>query len=99
MRQVIEAIDGPIYLNLCLISGASCDRKGFCPAHPIWGEAQEAMLSVLDKSIVGELAVQASARSSRDNETILHSPELGVGGKAVSHSQRPARREEKHSHH
>src|ERR1035438_7916396 len=31
MREVIEAIDGPIYINLCLISGASCERKAYCP--------------------------------------------------------------------
>jgi DNA-binding IscR family transcriptional regulator len=56
IRKVIEAIDGPIYLNICLLSGASCKRKTYCPAHPIWVQAQEAMLAVLDTSTVAELA-------------------------------------------
>jgi DNA-binding IscR family transcriptional regulator len=63
MREVIEAIDGPIYINLCLISGASCDRKSYCPAHPFWTKAQEAMLSVLNGAIIADLAAQASAPS------------------------------------
>jgi len=58
IRQVIEAIDGPICLNLCLMSGASCSRKPYCPAHPIWFKAQEAMLAVLDQATVTELAGQ-----------------------------------------
>ncbi len=65
MRQVIEAIDGPIYINLCMISGASCDRKSYCPAHPFWSKAQEAMLSVLDSAIVADLAAEASAPPPR----------------------------------
>jgi Rrf2 family protein len=56
IRQVIEAIDGPICLNLCLVHGASCSRKSFCPAHPIWERAQEAMLGVLNAATVAELA-------------------------------------------
>jgi Rrf2 family protein len=60
IRTVIEAIDGPICLNICLISGASCTRKSFCPAHPIWASAQEAMLGVLNTARVADLAVQAA---------------------------------------
>jgi Rrf2 family protein len=61
IRAVIEAIDGPICLNVCLVSGASCSRKPYCPAHPIWAKAQEAMLEVLNKATVAELAVEAVA--------------------------------------
>jgi Rrf2 family protein len=61
MRQVIEAIDGPIYLNLCLMSGASCRRKSSCPAHPAWVKAQEAMLAILDTTMIPDLAAQAAA--------------------------------------
>jgi Rrf2 family protein len=70
MREVIEAIDGPIYINLCLISGASCDRKSYCPAHPFWNKAQEAMLGVLNGAIVAELAAQAPVPSPRPSALI-----------------------------
>jgi Rrf2 family protein len=59
IRAIIEVIDGPICLNVCLISGASCKRKSYCPAHPIWVRAQEAMLSVLEADTVTTLAAPA----------------------------------------
>jgi len=56
MREVIEAIDGKICLNLCLVSGRSCDRKAECRAHPVWAQAQMAMLDVLAKASIADLA-------------------------------------------
>jgi Rrf2 family protein len=64
VREVIEAIDGPIMLNVCLTHGQSCNRKSWCPAHPVWVMAQRAMLDVLDVSIIADLAMSASAPSS-----------------------------------
>ena len=62
---VIEAVEGPICLNLCLSAGASCKRKSFCPAHPIWASAQQAMLEVLDTATVTDLALQYSTPQPR----------------------------------
>lgn len=58
MRDVIEAIDGPISLNVCLVSGRSCNRKARCPAHPVWERAQMAMLDVLSQAMIAEMAVE-----------------------------------------
>jgi Rrf2 family protein len=58
MREVIEAIDGPICLNVCLIHGRSCARKVRCPAHPVWQRAQQAMFDVLSGVTVAEMAEQ-----------------------------------------
>lgn len=58
MREVIEAIDGPIYLNVCLMHGKSCARKASCPAHPVWVQAQQAMADVLSKITVAAMAAQ-----------------------------------------
>lgn len=60
IREVIEAVDGPICLNVCLQHGKSCNRKSWCPAHLVWAQAQAAMLQVLGKAIVADLAKQAS---------------------------------------
>jgi Rrf2 family protein len=61
MREVIEAIDGPIFLNVCLISERACGRENWCPAHPVWAQAQQAMLDVLSKARISELASQVPA--------------------------------------
>jgi Rrf2 family protein len=60
--EVVEAIEGPIRLNLCLTSGHACDRQSWCPAHVVWAEAQKAMADVLQKASIGDLAQQAAAR-------------------------------------
>jgi Rrf2 family protein len=65
LSAVIEAIEGPIHLNLCLVNGAHCKRKSFCPAHPVWASAQEAMLKVLNTATVAELAHQSAAPQLR----------------------------------
>ncbi len=59
VRQVIEAIDGPIQLNVCLGTERTCARQHWCPAHPVWIRAQQAMLSVLDRALIADLAVDA----------------------------------------
>jgi Rrf2 family protein len=59
MRDVIEAVDGAICLNVCLMSGRACARKSSCPAHPVWAQAQQAMLDVLSKAAIAELAQQS----------------------------------------
>jgi Rrf2 family protein len=58
MREVIEAIDGPICLNVCLVSGRSCHRKAHCVAHPVWAQAQMAMMEVLSAATIADLAAQ-----------------------------------------
>ena len=49
LRQVIEAVEGPIFLNLCLIGPGECPRDKVCPIHPFWREIQEQFVSLLDK--------------------------------------------------
>ena len=57
--DVVEAVEGPIRLNLCLTSDRACTRQSWCPAHCLWDRAQEAMLSVLRGSSISDLAKQA----------------------------------------
>ena len=66
MLEVIEAIEGPISLNVCLVSGKSCARKAHCPAHPVWVRAQQAMVDILTDTVIAELASQSPARPVRE---------------------------------
>ena len=60
LLQVIEAIEGPVRLNVCLASEQACSRQSWCPAHPVWEEAQSAMTEVLRKTTIGGLARKAA---------------------------------------
>jgi Rrf2 family protein len=56
MREVIEAMDGPICLNVCLNGNKDCERKSWCPAHPVWARAQRSMIDVLMSVTVSGMA-------------------------------------------
>jgi Rrf2 family protein len=58
IREVIEAVDGPVRLNHCLLESRPCHRKSWCPAHPVWARAQAAMFAVLEAATIGELAAE-----------------------------------------
>jgi Rrf2 family protein len=65
--DVLEAIEGPLILNVCLAAGESCGRKSWCPAHPVWAEAQEAMASVLRRTTIATLASRSPASSDGES--------------------------------
>lgn len=67
LLEIVEAIEGPTQLNLCVPQGPNCDRKAWCGAHRVWAEAEAALVKVLRKASVGELA-----RESRSNLARLH---------------------------
>ena len=56
LLDVVEAIDGPISLNVCVSQRRTCSRKGWCPAHPVWAKAQEALIGVLGAAMIADLA-------------------------------------------
>jgi Rrf2 family protein len=58
--EVVEAVEGPIRLNLCLTSDHACSRQGWCPAHGVWAEAQAALIGVLRGATISFLAQQAA---------------------------------------
>jgi Rrf2 family protein len=60
LLDVVETIDGPIALNVCVSSGASCPRKTQCAAHNVWVRAQSAMLAVLREAKIAEIRSQES---------------------------------------
>lgn len=56
LLDVIEGIEGKIYLNQCLIGPDLCDRTPYCPVHLVWREAQDTMLNVLRGKTIEQLA-------------------------------------------
>jgi Rrf2 family protein len=56
--EIVEAVEGPIRLNVCLTGEQACERQGWCPAHCVWGRAQEALTGVLRSTSIAEMAKQ-----------------------------------------
>lgn len=59
LRQTIEAIEGNIYLNICLIKKGECHRDELCPVHLVWREAQRKLFEVLDNKTMAQLVKDA----------------------------------------
>src|SRR4051812_1837224 len=58
LLDIVEAVEGPVRLNLCLAADDVCERQKWCAAHTVWAKAQEAMTGVLRNTSIAELAVQ-----------------------------------------
>jgi Rrf2 family protein len=67
LLEVVEAIEGQTEINLCVPQGPNCSRKQWCGAHPVWVEAQEALVKVLANASIAQLA-----RDSISNLGKLH---------------------------
>ena len=55
MKEVIEALEGPIALNRCLRREGECKEEKGCPLHQVWEKAQQRILDILDKTTMEDL--------------------------------------------
>lgn len=56
LLDVIEAVEGPIFLNKCLVGPLYCSRSVWCEVHLLWNEAQEKVKEVLRSRSLSDLA-------------------------------------------
>lgn len=55
MKEIIEAIDGPISLNRCTRDPSVCEQMVSCPFCEIFVEAQEALTARLENTNLADL--------------------------------------------
>lgn len=56
LLEIVEAVEGPIVLNRCLLRPGTCDRDACCTVHPVWKELQEKMRDILGSVSLKHLA-------------------------------------------
>lgn len=56
--DVLEAIEGKMALNLCIVDRKSCEFNRNCPLHSVWMTAQGKVVEVLKKANFDDLARQ-----------------------------------------
>jgi Rrf2 family protein len=71
LLEVVEAVEGPTQLNLCLPPEPDCSRKEWCGAHPVWAEAQEALVRVLGEASIAQLARASNSNLARLDPALL----------------------------
>lgn len=69
LLQVIEALEGPVRLNRCLIEPDACPRNTYCPVHEVLALAQQELVALLGvttfESLVSADAQKAEPGASR----------------------------------
>lgn len=69
LLDVVEAVDGDIALNYCLIDKNKCKRSHSCFVHPFWAEIQEELVEKL-KSYHFQKIINSGNHTFNDNKTI-----------------------------
>ena len=68
LLQVIEAMEGPTELNVCLGDDPGCGRSSWCGVHPVWRRAQAAVTDVLSSVSIAKLAEETTAKLTKGRE-------------------------------
>jgi Rrf2 family protein len=67
LLQIIEAIEGPLVLNECLVSQPDCPQIAVCPAYPYLCEAQRSLRHIFDVT-VAEMLRRGGADATVESE-------------------------------
>ena len=56
VKELIECVQGPIYLSNCLTPSSSCDRKKNCDLRKLWVKGQDFLDDLLMKNTLADVA-------------------------------------------
>jgi Rrf2 family protein len=70
-RDIIEAVEGPIMLNVCLDGTNSCNLRPGCRMYRVWEDGQRALLDVFSQATLKEVAASAPLPSFFNRSTAL----------------------------
>lgn len=71
LLEIIEAIEGPIFLNDCLIYKGYCPRDDVCAVHDVWKEAQNRFIDYLNDCTFDGLAKAAKLKAGKTKEKLI----------------------------
>jgi Rrf2 family transcriptional regulator, iron-sulfur cluster assembly transcription factor len=54
--EIVEAVEGPIMPNRCVMFRGACSRDKSCPVHPVWKKLQENMRETLGAVTLKDLS-------------------------------------------
>jgi Rrf2 family protein len=63
--EVIESVEGPVQLNVCLDHKDRCDVSASCTMYHVWKAGQDRMLDVYKNTTIAELAMPPDLEPQR----------------------------------
>ena len=58
LLDVMQAVDEPITLNVCLREGHTCERECTCPVHDLWAEARTRFEEIFSRCSIADLVAK-----------------------------------------
>ncbi|MDP2960163.1 MAG: Rrf2 family transcriptional regulator [candidate division Zixibacteria bacterium] len=55
VKDVLESVQGPIYLTRCMNDADPCERKDTCSLRKVWVKAQDYLNNLLEKKTLADL--------------------------------------------
>jgi Rrf2 family protein len=65
MKDILEAVEGPLYLVDCVEKPTTCKRSSFCIARDLWGDASKALSDSLEKTTLASLVERQKDKKQR----------------------------------
>lgn len=62
LLEVIQSIEGKMFLNDCLVSQDICKCRPICPVSDVWQDAQNALLGVLKKATFSSIVKRSKQK-------------------------------------
>ncbi|UCD57130.1 MAG: Rrf2 family transcriptional regulator [Candidatus Hydrogenedentota bacterium] len=66
VREVTEAIEGPIAFSRCVNAPQTCEKSSTCPFHYYWKEAQQGLFAILEKYSLADAVSYIEAAEQRN---------------------------------
>jgi Rrf2 family protein len=54
--EIVEAVEGPIMPNRCVLSDGACNREKGCTVHPVWKKVEKSIVDILSGVTLKDLA-------------------------------------------
>ncbi|HSH68719.1 MAG TPA: Rrf2 family transcriptional regulator [Deferrisomatales bacterium] len=72
LLDVMQAVDEPLTLNLCLLEGHQCERECTCPIHSLWTTAREKIEEVFSGKTLSALVAERAQREQLVGSSAAH---------------------------
>lgn len=82
LLHIVEAIEGPVCLNVCLIRPQECNRDRFCPGHEVWGNLQMMIVAELERTSLAVLVNEAKRLQKEPRGVLVDFPYLYASTKS-----------------
>lgn len=60
LKEIVEATEGPVIMNMCVLDDKSCGFSGVCSAHVAWKKIKDAINGMLEDVTLKDIAADPS---------------------------------------